>query len=249
MVVTKADIASGFVNLGLGRGDLVTMHSSLKSLGQVAEGAHTVIDALREVLGAEGTILMPAFSFSLKAQENPVFDVAETPSCVGAVTEIFRKEYATHRSLHLSHSYSAAGPLAKELTTHPLDITPCGKESPIARFLARGGKILLLGAGYNSCTAFHAIEEKMCVPYMAYVLRTDAAYRRDGCEYPLPSRTLVRGFSYDFTVLDKDFRDRGVLRETKIGDADVMLLDGRGFSAIVEDKLKNDAGIFFRGYK
>ncbi len=168
MIVTKDKIVNGLRKLGLGSGDLVTLHSSLKSLGHVEGGAQAVIRALLETIGPEGTILMPAFSFPLKSEEEPIFDVRETPSCVGLITEVFRREYATHRSIHLSHSYSAAGRLAAELTVHPLDITPCGEDSPIGKFLRRDGKILLLGVGYNACTAFHAVEERLKAPYMTF---------------------------------------------------------------------------------
>jgi aminoglycoside N3'-acetyltransferase len=70
---------------------------------------------------------------------------------------MFRRECATHRSIHLSHSYSAAGPLAQELTTHPLDITPCGAESPLGKFMRRDGKILWRAFGsreWDSSDAF-----------------------------------------------------------------------------------------------
>ncbi len=94
---------------------------------------------------------MPAFSFRLKSEENPVFDMEKVSSCVGAISEVFRQEYAESRSIHLSHSYSARGLLAAELTSHSLDITPCGDESPLAEFMRLNGKIILFGVGYNSC--------------------------------------------------------------------------------------------------
>ncbi len=248
MIVTKDKIVNGLRKLGLGSGDLVTLHSSLKSLGHVEGGAQAVIRALFETIGPDGTILMPAFSFPLKSEEEPIFDVRQTPSCVGLITEVFRREYATHRSIHLSHSYSAAGRLAAELTVHPLDITPCGEDSPISKFLRRDGKILLLGVGYNACTAFHAVEERLKAPYMTFQEHPRAKYRINGELFPLPSKILRRTFSYDFTIMENEFRAQGVCQAGKIGGATATMLSGGSFQECVERRLKNHPGCFFRGF-
>lgn len=248
MNVTQDEIVGGLRELGLGQGDLVTLHSSLKSLGHVEGGGHAVIGALLETIGPEGTILMPAFSFPLKSQDEPIFDVRETPSCVGLISELFRREYATHRSVHLSHSYSAAGPLAQELTTHRLDITPCGEESPLGKFMGRDGKILLLGVGYNSCTAFHVVEERMKASYMRFEANPKAKYRLNGEVLPLPSKILSRPFSYDFTIMREEFRAHGVIREGKVGEATCTLMSGGRFLESVRRRLANDPDCFFRAF-
>ena len=224
------------------------MHSSLKSLGHVEGGGQAVIRALLEVVGPQGTILMPAFTFALKSEDEPIFDVRETPSCVGLITELFRREFATHRSIHLSHSYAAAGALAGQLTTHPLDITPCGEDSPLGKFMRLDGKILLLGAGFNSCTAFHVVEEQMKAPYMKFKMHPKAKYRLDGKLFPLPSRILERPFSYDFTFMADEFRGKAVSQEGKIGEASATILFSGRFVECVQRRLKNEPGCFFRRF-
>ena len=59
--MNKMEIAAGLRELGLTRGDKVLLHSSLVSLGQVDGGADAVIDAFLEVIGQEGTLLVPVF--------------------------------------------------------------------------------------------------------------------------------------------------------------------------------------------
>jgi aminoglycoside 3-N-acetyltransferase len=208
-----------------------------------------VIRALLEVIGPQGTILMPAFSFPLNSQDEPIFDVRETPSCVGLITEVFRREYAAYRSIHLSHSYAAAGPLAAELTVHRLDITPCGEDSPLGKFMRRDGKILLLGVGYNVCTAFHVVEEQIKAPYMTFKINPKAKYRINGEMFALPSKILERGFSYDFTIMENEFRAQGIIQEGKVGGAAATMLSSRSFTECVERRLKNDPDCFFRGFK
>ena len=51
MVVTERDIIAALNDVGIRRGDVVIVHSSLKSMGYVEGGADTVIDALLKVLG------------------------------------------------------------------------------------------------------------------------------------------------------------------------------------------------------
>ena len=59
--MTKQEIINGLSSLGLKKGDLVLLHSSLYSLGHVEGGPDAVIDAFLETIGSEGTLLVPVF--------------------------------------------------------------------------------------------------------------------------------------------------------------------------------------------
>ena len=63
-VITKQDIINGLVNLGLQSGDEIEVHSSLGSFGFVDGGAETVISALKDIVGENGSIFMPALRLS-----------------------------------------------------------------------------------------------------------------------------------------------------------------------------------------
>ncbi len=84
-------IKNDLLALGIKAGDVLMVHSSLKSMGQVEGGAETVIAALRAVLGEEGTLMLPALSYATSC-ESSFFSNLETPSCVGHITEVFRKQ-------------------------------------------------------------------------------------------------------------------------------------------------------------
>ena len=62
-VVTKTDIKNGLEKIGLHSGDTVMVHTSLSKIGYVCGGAQTVIEALIETVGPEGTIMMPTQSW------------------------------------------------------------------------------------------------------------------------------------------------------------------------------------------
>ena len=61
--IYKEDIVQGLTELGLKQGDVVIVHTSLKSIGYVCGGAQAVIEALIEVATSEGTIVMPTQSW------------------------------------------------------------------------------------------------------------------------------------------------------------------------------------------
>jgi aminoglycoside 3-N-acetyltransferase len=106
--------------LGVRRGGVLLVHSSLSSLGFVAGGAHTVIGALRMALGPEGTLVVPTHTWDRPGRGDFAFDVRSTPSCVGVISETFRAMPEAIRSLHPTHSVAAVGPMARDLTPSPV---------------------------------------------------------------------------------------------------------------------------------
>lgn len=182
--LTGDQIAAELRRMGLARGDIVLTHTALSRLGWVVGGAQTVLAALREVLGAEGTLVMPGFSGQLTDPRRwedppvpadwhepimaamPLFDPDATPTRgIGCLPEAFRALPQTARSDHPHVSFLGSGPRAEAvLAGHDL-AGQLGPDSPLGRLHEMGAKVLLLGCGYDSCTAFHLAE--YLVPGMA----------------------------------------------------------------------------------
>jgi aminoglycoside 3-N-acetyltransferase len=161
------DFVRHVLELGVRPGGVLLVHSSLKALGPSAGGPAAVIEGLRKALGLDGTLLMPALSYTTVTPERPLFDVRRTPSCVGIIPETYRLSLGVHRSLHPTHSVCATGPLANELLgAHASDRTPCGAASPFRRLPQVHGQILMLGCGLEPNTSMHAIEELVVPPYL-----------------------------------------------------------------------------------
>src|SRR4029078_7739547 len=122
-------------------------------------GAGAVISALRAAIGPDGTLVLPTHSWERAGHGDFTFDLMTTPSCVGAISEVFRRLPGIVRSLHPTHSVAAIGPRARALIDgHERALTPCGEGTPYARLIEAGGQILFLGATLDQNTAYHTLE-------------------------------------------------------------------------------------------
>lgn len=169
--ITKQAIVNDLAGLGIKSGDILFVHSSLKSLGAVEGGAETVIAALEQSIAPEGLLLMPSFNLVDKDKRASTWNIDTTPSTVGYLTEFFRLMPGTVRSNHYSHSVAArgrhaeefvSGHLLKEGLVAPWDLAPWGrtfgKHSPYMKAYENGGKLLMLGVDYHSSTFVHLVE-------------------------------------------------------------------------------------------
>ncbi len=169
---TRQKLIQDFTDLGVGKADTLFIHSSFKSLGPVDGGAGTVIAALEEILGQNGLILMPTFNLLPSREERVAsWDVDNTPSTVGWLTEFFRQMPGTYRSDHYSHAVAARGRGAKTFVADhlrqdgyqsPWDYPPWGKtygtHSPMFRAYKADAKLLMLGVDYQTSTYIHLVE-------------------------------------------------------------------------------------------
>ncbi len=233
MKITRDEIKRGLSRLGLKKGSIVIVHSALSSLGEVEGGADAVIDALLEAVGDEGTVMMPAFS------PVEVFDVDQTPSGLGEITERFRRRPGVLRSLHPTHSVCVQGARAEELIKdHVRARSGCGEGTPYSRLIEEGGFVLLLGVDQDRNTTLHTLEAFTARPYLS---RRTARFR-DPASGEIKEVELERhpGPHRDFIGLDRRFREAGVMKIGKIGGAVCRLIDARGLERVVREEIGRD---------
>ncbi len=231
-MIHQNELRDGFEKLGVLPGDLVLVHSALTSLGKVQGGAEAVIDALLEVLGPKGTLMMPTLSTG-------VFDHANSPSKVGLLTEAFRQRPGVLRSFHPSHSVAALGDRAAEMTEGHLDCpTACGDGTPYAKLMENGGKILLLGVDQDRNTSFHGLEAMARLPYLKTITREYV----DPCDGSIKSLEIREypGPHRNFIGLDQRLRQGGAMRIGKVGRAVCRLIDARAMRDLILPELRHD---------
>lgn len=177
---SKQDIVKNLEALGINSGDKLLIHASYKSLGEVDGGIETVIEAFKEAVGKEGTLMFPTFTYENVNGANPVFNIKTSPSCVGMIPEVFRHGKDVVRSLHPTHSLAVWGK-DKEyyVANHHNDQNCLDKNSPIMKLKNAGGKILLVGCGLKKNTLLHGLEIACKVPYAFGVDFSDPKYHRD----------------------------------------------------------------------
>ncbi|MFJ7996945.1 aminoglycoside N(3)-acetyltransferase [Streptomyces sp. NPDC096310] len=235
---TRDSLAAELRGVGLRSGETVLVHSSLSSLGWVCGGPVAVVQALLDVLGDDGTLVVPAQSgdnsdpagwvnppvpeawwADIRASM-PHYDAWTTPTRgVGVIPEVVRNWPGAVRSAHPQTSFAAVGPRAAAIVDgHALDCR-LGERSPLARLEEAGARILLLGAGFASCTAFHLAEYRIAAPQ---VDNSFAVMTPQGRRWTTVRDTAITDDR--FGELGEAFEEERPVVRGKVGAADARLL-------------------------
>ncbi|MBM3708594.1 MAG: hypothetical protein FJW69_09730 [Actinobacteria bacterium] len=221
--VNQAIIVNGLKELGLKNGDILFLHSSLKSFGYVEGGAETVVKAFLEVLGEEGTLVVPIFRSYFWDGPDQVWDRNNSPSLMGIISETVRNWKGNYRSYHAPHPISAVGKLAEDITERH-NISDFSFDSPFSRLLELNAWIMLLGVDYNRCTMIHLIEERAEIPYRRWVDLTGTVINNGishRMTYPFQARHY--GVENDFNLIGKRLKSEGKVNIGNIGKSTIRL--------------------------
>ena len=239
--VTKHDIISAVRNVGLKEGSTVMVHTSLSRIGYVCGGAQTVIEALTEIVGREGTLMMPTQSWKNLDPEDgvhgdieeeywdiirenwPAYDKRTTPTnTMGVVSEMFRSWPGTVRSDHPARSVAAWGKYAEYLVEdHDLS-NVFGEGSPVGKLYELNGEVLLIGVGYDKNTSLHLADVRADNPGKHNCIE-HSAIMEDGRRVWKEYATLfVDG--EDFEQIGEAFEQNNTVNKTMIGNAELRLM-------------------------
>jgi aminoglycoside 3-N-acetyltransferase len=240
--ITIESIKRDLEVMGVKPGMVLIVHSSLSKVGWVSGGAVAVIQALEEVLGKEGTLVMPTHTGDLSDPEEwsnppvpedwkeiirqtlPAFDPEITPTrAMGRIAETFRSQRNVLRSNHPQMSFAAWGKYASLITEdHSLDFG-LGEDSPLARIYDLGGWILLLGVGHDNNTSLHLAEHRADFKGKKEI-QQGAPVLRDGKRQWVKVRDWQE-HSEDFDKIGKAYQEvGGKFTMGKIGMADCLLI-------------------------
>lgn len=173
--IARDEIQAGVARLGVVAGDTIFAHVSLRRLGYILGGPNEMVEAILDILGPSGTLVMSAWPAPDPglADHSRVFDVAETPSACGLLSEALRKHPKAHRSLHPIASVVAVGAQAESLTAgHEETRTPFGPDSPYGKLARLTPRLLLVGAHIGG-VAYH-VQDRVGFPNL---------YRHDAVEF------------------------------------------------------------------
>src|SRR5688572_24874885 len=199
---------------------VLVVHSAIAGLSRQGFRAEAMIEAMLEHLRG-GTLIMPTMTWKTVTPQQPVFDEMRTPSHTGVMTEIFRTQYASARSLHPTHSAAGCGPLARTLlSTHHRGTTPVPASSPYALMRDYPAHILFIGVGLECCTAIHHPEEALAPELYVKPMEEAERYElrpREGAPVAFMLRRHLRPRERDFPKYGPLLVAKGRILEGDIG--------------------------------
>ena len=247
------DIVRTFKKLGLTNGDNVFTHSNLGFMGRM-EGATSSNDlcnafkrAFLEVIGPDGTLVVPTFTYSFCHQE--IFDPASTASNMGIFSEFIRKSPEAIRSHDGNFSVCAIVKNAKYFTENPPEYS-FGENSFFDKFMKMDGKFVNLN--FDSASTFiHYVERKLNVPYR-WDKPFDGVLMKDGIQqtkrfYHFVFDPEIPEHCPDFTKFDKLAKERNIAKQEFLGKGSVLTIRAIDTYNLIKEELTKNISFLLKG--
>lgn len=167
------------------------------------------------------------------------YDPEETPCTTGIIPETFRKRPGVIRSLHPVHSIAAIGLKAQEITSAGDGRSLSGWKV----LLELDGYVLLIGVGLEVCTAMHLAESMVKFP--KHILDKITPPKWFVEKYPENEWEWDVGPYPDFAKLEPICKERGIIKTTTIGKANVKLLRLRELINLYAQELEKNPDMFY----
>ena len=254
MKISKEGVAEIFQKCGVSNGDSIFLHcdalvtSELEG-NDINEKMSVLFDGIQELIGTSGTLIIPTFTYS--ATKGEVFDVTETPSAVGLLTEYFRKRSGVTRSPHPIFSVASVGAMAETFTNSSID--DCfGMKTCFDLLHKMNTWIFTLGCSFDRVTFIHFVEQAELVDYRYF--KSFPAVIVNGTETKKATiRYLVRDIHRATEVkLDKlkvRLNAESVLKSEEIGRALLTGVRAKDFFKIARDMIREKQNVHIQeGY-
>ena len=243
--LTENEIIDDLHRLGLERGAVLEVHSSMRRMGFVEGGASAVINALMKVVGEEGAIVMPAYLVTpllplteeekrkgLTAKVHKLEENADFKTGMGIIVDTFRKWPDTFLGKGINR-VCAWG--------HNASLHSQGYEY----LLSLNGWVLLIGVDIHRCSCMHTAEDKVALPEkileQRYQLPEEIQRqypKKDWyVEYSEPQKPAPEDA---WGKVQVEAERRGLIKRGYIGKAESLLFRGKPVVDIYEEFLRTD---------
>lgn len=230
--VTKQDISAALRAAGLKAGDVVIAHSDTTKIGLV-DGCRTreefvavIYEAYVDVLGPEGTLGVPTFTYAYARHKTP-FVYEESPSELDIFSEYVRKRPGAVRSLHPLFSFAAVGRHKHDLCEGPTR-SAFGLHSPYDRLCRLKGKMLFYGCNVGTAMTFiHHVEHVVGVSYSYHKAFFTPVFK-GGREVEGPFTAYLRHLGpveYHHKHVEPKLKAAGIVAEAPLGMGAVQAVD------------------------
>lgn len=257
------DLKKNLIKAGIKKGDVLIVHSSMKGIRGFEMAPEEIISYLKDLVGEEGMLLMPAYpqypDSVTKMQYNEVYsetyeyDVNNTASWTGLITNLFWKGEDVTRSHYPNNTLSAWGKNSTEIFREEMrsDLA-FDKYSAWSYCVERSAKVLFLGIhAHHALSEIHIAEDFLDEKWPIKGWYTQKRYRiiRDGDVVEKVCRVRKAFWTKYMTEYYGCYRlrKRKLLREGKVGNINYSVIpDLCEFEKYVEDcAIKGDL-LYFR---
>lgn len=243
--VRTDDIIEALEGVGVKRGDGLLVHSALQFFGRPEGGIEIYLSALQDVLGEEGTIVVPTFNFSFASGED--YDPTTAPAVgMGAFSELVRQQPDALRTSHPMQSFAVTGKYAAELAACD---TPSAFDggSAVDRMMELGFKLLLLGADIQASAILHYSEQRASVPYRYWKDFNGRIKRGDTWEeatYRMFVRDMTVDARLEIYAIQDAMEKKGQWASRKLNYGTISLCSLKDFTATADQLLAEDPWAF-----
>lgn len=230
---TKADFCELLECVGVGRGDYICVHTELFNLGlplvKKEQFLQILLSGFREVLGADGTLIMPTFTYDFCNGRD--FDKRHNKSTMGVLTEFFRKQEGVIRTDDPIYSFALEGRDVGEFLHR---VPTCFSKGCVYDILAKmGGKIVLLGTDAVGYTFTHFIEERAKVSYRYYKEFSGRIINEQGQSRPSSIKLFVRDLDrksiFNLEKQVQILKESGNFRWELFGNSPIVSIDAQNY--------------------
>lgn len=235
MILIDAEkIISAFKECGVSSGDTVFLHCDAFFLAQIS-GSSTLekmdffFNVLDQLLGEHGTLILPTFTYSFTKGEE--FNLEQTPSTVGLLTEYFRKREGVKRSKDPNFSIACSGRHKEKFINAPIHDT-FGLDSIFGILYSQNAHIICLGCSFDRITYTHYVEEVLNVDYR-YFKEFSGQIVDQSTKKEVKVHYFVRDTSFDTSVnlglLKNILEEKSLLKKSTIGRASLFSVRAKDF--------------------
>ena len=250
---TESQIVDALFAAGVKKGDNVFSHSNVAFFGIPdcelnPEALYRMWKrAFMTVLGPEGTLVMPTFSYTFCRKK--VYDPSSTPGDCGILSEMMRQDPEVIRSEDANFSVAAIGKNAVCYTEN-LPEKSFGENCFFERFYKTGGKFVNLNT-HPASTFIHYVESINKVPYRWHkpfpgeILLDGKLYSRKYWHFVYDLEK--KEHSPDVSAFNQCAVEEGMVKTVVLGRGKVNVISAADTKNLIEKHLKDDVSFLIKG--
>ncbi len=229
-------------------GDFIYVSSDLRKLAYQAKKHREQFDpqlflkALKQKITPEGTIIIPAFNYTLKHRDT--FNIRHTPPITGTLPVEALKDEDFKRTPNPMHSFAVWGKWQQQIMALP-NISSFGADSPFAMMQQSGCRLLGIDVDLQQSLTFaHYAEEMAAVSYRKHRTYEVSYTAADGSTSQAQFSIYAKkpGYVNQVNPLLPLFRQAGIIREFSVNQVPCFVLDLRAsYELMMHDLLQQQA--------